>query len=275
VTSQPELEPVGGPQTAHIGGRRPAILGALAVVGVLVLMVWIGVSGRSAAPAPAPPAAVLPSALETTPPPATAEPAPARPLEPGGPIAQASDDVFGVYAQFGFDQYITIMSEPEPGHLVGNLLMPLPIAEAEGMLVFDQFSSPATRGQPVFIEKWPINVQAVGVDTGEHLILNVSVPAKAQTDAPRPVNLGYRLSVYAQRDIRAGQFRIDVRIKDRRQIVGDDGLIGSAMAVVSADKPSYPVSDLPDIHRPDNGNQCRWYQPVPGTDEADCLSVPH
>jgi hypothetical protein len=103
----------------------------------------------------------------------------------------------------------------------------------------------------------------------------VSVPARARPDAPRPVALGYRMSVYAQRDIRSGQFRIDVRIKDRRQIAGDDGLIGSRMVALLPSPPPGPIIALPDIHRPDNGNQCRWYEPVPGTDEADCLSVPN
>ena len=80
-------------------------------------------------------------------------------------------------------------------------------------------------------------------------------------------------TVYASNDLLFGLLSIEITLGPRPGIDGDDGIFGWPTVALLPTKPtSYPVGDVPDIHRPDGGNQCRWYQPTPGSDEADCLS---
>ncbi len=199
---QPPTEPQAELETtesklefAHISGRRNAQLAAVAVIGVLIAVVWVGMSGRTT---PVPPVtfnpivAVEPEPTETP----TSQPTPtAQPSASNGP-----QDVFGVYAELGDTQYITILSEPEPGRLFGRIRVPLPLPSTDGTFVFQQFSSAAVRGRPVPIADWPLKVDALAADSPAFLAVNATLPARRTIiGAPRPVERGYRLTVVGQR----------------------------------------------------------------------------
>ncbi len=255
------LEPTGGPETARIGGRRSGIIGAVVVVGVLVAVIWVGASGRPAAPIvpPTDPAvAALPSVAPT---PTAVEPS-SRPTQfvigqPDGPTSLVGDDVYGAYAQFGTNQYITILTESEPNHLVGRLGVELPLEEGEGTLVFEQFSRIDR-----FIGKWPINVETLAADSPVVVVVDTSTIAQSNpADAPRPVLRGFHLTVTAQRTGKSGELLIDVRIGP---------IIASGPPRV--DRPAVVTYD----RTRGRYNYCRWdvtplsAPPRPGTDEAAC-----
>src|SRR5688572_29224810 len=149
-------------EIAHIGGRRNAQLATVLVVGVLIAFVWVGVSGRTNPP-PVPPVTFPPVAEATTAPSVSPQPTPDDTPQPtSGP--PAIGDVFGVSAELGDAQYITILDEPEPGHLVGRLRLPLPVATADGIFSFQQFSSASVPGLAVPIADWPISVNLLAAD---------------------------------------------------------------------------------------------------------------
>lgn len=269
-----ELESTGSNlETARISGRRPAVLATIVVVGVLGAMVWVGMSGRSSLP----PAPNVPAVADvpTTAPAQTPSLVPtAAPVETPDPITTPRDiefnDVYGVFAQLGDRQYITILSEPEPGHLFGRLRLPLPQAETEGMFAFQLFSSPTVRdGRPVAIADWPLNVDALAADSPLFLAVNATLPPRRSIrNAPLPVERGYHLTVTGQRRGAEGELTIDVNIGPNRQLQGNDGILGWAV-----------VSQLrkPAVDRTRGRyNFCRWdvgamsARPRPGTDEADC-----
>ena len=107
-----------------------------------------------------PPVDLLPAVAEaTTAPTASLQPTPeVTPQPTSGP--PTIGDVFGVSARSSGDaQYITILDEPEPGHLVGRLRLPLPVATVDGIFAFQQFSSASAPGRPVPIADWPISVR--------------------------------------------------------------------------------------------------------------------
>jgi hypothetical protein len=272
----PQLEPTGGPEIARIGGRRSAVVGTLAVVGVLVAVVWVGVSGRSAPAVPptVPAVAAQPTAVSTSPEPS--EQAGPAFGEPDDPVAVSRSEVFGVYAQFGTSQYITILNEPEPGHLVGRLEMRLPIPADEGIFVFELLASRAMTGGPRYIGDWPINVEKVTADAPDVAVLSVSPPAqRTRLGAPTPVVRGFQLTVSASRDATIGELVIDVRIAAGRQIVGDDGIFGWPTLANIQPRVDRPVVVAYDRTR-GRYNYCRWdltplsAPPRPGTDEAAC-----
>ena len=281
MSRQPDIDLESTAQAGRVSGGRSARIAALLVAGVLVTVVWIGMSGRSTPPPPQP--TNLAVALEPTDAPPTTEPTPtATPAIgqeiPDGPVAEA-DEVFGVYAEFGFNQYITVLSEPEPGHLVGHLQMRLPIPDAKGIFVFEQLASRDLTGGPRFIGDWPISVETVSANGPDVLVLNVSPPARrSMLGSPTPVNRGFQLQVNARRDLANGELQIDVRIGPTRQIVGDDGLLGwPSVATMTAMQPTVdrPVVVVYDRSR-GLYNRCRWdlspisAPPRPGTDEASC-----
>lgn len=281
MSQQPDIDLESTSQAGRVSGGRSARIAALLVAGVLVSVIWIGISGRSARP-PQPTnvaVALEPTAAPTTPEPTlSAIPAIGQEI-PDGPVAAAPGEVFGVYAEFGFNQYITILSEVEPGHLVGRLRMPLPIPEPQGTFVFELFSSPSTIGGPVYIGDWPINVEPVV--TGGHavVVVDASLPARrSKIGSPLAVVNGFHLMVSAERDVTTGELRVDVRIGPSREIVGDDGLLGwASVATMIAMQPTVerPVLVIYDRSR-GRYNRCRWdlspisAPPRPGTDEAAC-----
>jgi hypothetical protein len=273
----PQLEPTGGPQIARIGGRRSAVIGTVAVIGVLIAVIWVGISGRSApvAPPPNPAVAVLPSAAPTAGEP-TARPTPFTLGEPDGPTALVAGDVFGAFATFGYNRYITILTESEPDHLIGRIAIPLPIDQNDGTFSFQQFSAPQARGRPVKIATWPINVESVAADSPLVVVVDESMAARRTLlNAPRPLLRGFHLTVTAQRDGIAGELAIDILIGPNQRILGDDGIFGwPTLANIR------PAVDRPIVVTYDRTrgryNYCRWdlaplsAPPRPGTDEAAC-----
>jgi hypothetical protein len=273
----PQLEPTGGPQTARIGGRRPAVIGTVAVIGVLVAVVWVGMSGRSAPVAPPtnPAVAVLPSEAPTPGEP-TVQPTPFILGQPDGPTSLVAEDVFGAFATFGFNRYITILTEPEPGHLVGRIAIPLPIDQNDGSFSFQQFSAPQARGRPVKIATWPINVETVAADSPQVVVVDQKMAARRTLlNAPRPLLRGFHLTVTAQRDGSAGELTIDVRIGPNQRILGDDGIFGWPTLANIRPRVDRPIVVTYDRTR-GRYNYCRWdltplsAPPRPGTDEAAC-----
>jgi hypothetical protein len=261
-----------GLEIAHVSGRRPAVLASVVVIGALIAMVWVGMSGRTN-PSPAP---TLPAVAEvpTLSPSPTDSPASPSTLDPepdstASPSNRGPEEVYGVYAQIGDVQYITILSEPEPGHLFGRLRVPLPLTETDGTFVFQQFASREVRGQPVAIADWPINVDALAADSPLFLAVNATLPPRRTIqNAPRPVERGYHLTVTGQRRGEQGELTINVSIGPNRQLQGNDGILGWAV-----------VSQLrkPKVDRTRGRyNYCRWdvgamaARPKPGTDESDC-----
>lgn len=261
-------------EIAHVSGRRPAVLASVMVIGILIAMVWIGMSGRTN-PSPAPslaavaevPTLSLSPTASPAPPSTTPDPVPASSASPSN---VTPEEIYGVYAQIGDAQYITILSEPAPGHLFGRLRVPLPLAETDGTFVFQQFASRDVRGQPVSIADWPINVDALAADSPMFLAVNATLPPRRTIqNAPRPVERGYHLTVTGQRRGEQGELTINVSIGPNRQLQGNDGILGWA-----------GVSQLrkQKVDRTRGRyNYCRWdvgaiaARPNPGTDESDCL----
>jgi hypothetical protein len=264
-----ELESTGSSlETARIGGHRSAIIAALAVVGVLVAVVWVGVSGR---PTPAPLATFNPVAdLDPTPGSAAAPTVnPTGDLVPDptpGAVAAVPRDIFGVFANLGDVQFATILAEPEPGHLVGRLSVPIPPPASDGTFAFQQFSSEDGRGLTIPIADWPINVDALAADSPEFIAVNAELPARRTiVGAPRPVEHGYRLTVVGRRNGSTGEFTISIRIGPNRQLDGNDGILGWPVV----NQP--PTSDV----EPSEGDASGYCgpeaaPPAPGPDETDC-----
>ena len=246
------------------------------VAGVLIAVVWVGMSGRSPTP---PPVTFNPVAVVEHTPANSPAPLPTPTAQPGAddgptavpaPLTPVSGDVFGVSAVLGDAQYITILSEPEPGHLTGRLRLPIPVPAEEGTFVFQQFSSAEVPGQSVSIADWPITVAALSADSSEFYAVNATLPARRTiVGAPRPVERGYRLTVVGQRNGNEGELVINVRIGPNRQLQGNDGILGWAVVAQLE-----PIAFVP--RERGRYNYCRWdvgamaAPPRPGTDEADC-----
>ncbi|MEX2546616.1 MAG: hypothetical protein WD830_02360 [Chloroflexota bacterium] len=266
---EPEPSAQSTPQVVSVGGGRSARIGALVVAGVLVSVVWIGMSGRSA-PQP-PPSTARAVAVEPT----EAPPTLAVPPTPTAPpvtvrVAYDPDDIFGVYVVLGDSQFITILAEFEPGHLTGRLRVPIPPPATQGTFVFQQFSAPSAPGRPVHVAQWPLRVASLVAASGrEYVVLDETMPARRTLlYAPRPVLRGFHVTVRAQSGVVYGELTIDIQIGPNQRIIGDDGIYG------------WPV--VAQLRRPQieraRGlyNRCRWgispisAPPRPGTDEANC-----
>lgn len=243
-----DLETTGSSlETARISGQRSAILASLAVAGVLIAVVWAGISGRTTAP----PSHTFKPVAQLGP---TGEPAiqpTISPAEAPSPVPDAIAyelrDVFGVYAELGDAQYATILSEPEPGHLRGRLQLPLPLSEKDGSFVFQQFTSASRPGISVPIADWPINLDALEADSPEFYAVNATLPARRTiVDAPRPVANGFKLTVVGKRNGNLGEFSINVRIGPNRQLQGNDGILGWPV-VSQLDQPGSDQDDQGEI----------------------------
>ena len=254
-------------EIAHIAGRRPAVGAAIVVIGVLVAMVWVGMSGRTNPnPVPSFPAvADIPTADPPETPAANPRATPVASAEPAEGPSREVGDIFGVYAVLGDFQFATILSESEPGHLVGRLRVPLPPPASEGTFAFQQFSSEDLPGRSVPIADWPINVDALEGDGSEFFAVNAELPARRTiVDAPRPVQNGYRLTVVGERNGDQGELTIHVRIGPYRQLEGNDGIL--AWPVVYPLRPF--ASDTPDGPSGYCGPEAA--PPAPRPDEPDC-----
>lgn len=237
MSDQGSAENRAAPEVMLVRGGVSAHIGAIVVAGMLVAVVWIGMSGRSAPPAPrsAPPVAAQSSKAATPELQPTPIAAPAA-----GPAVSRPNDVFGVYAKLGDSQFITILAEPEPGLLTGRLRVPIPPPATRGTFVFQQFSAPSAPGQPVHVAHWPLRVEMlVAASRRESVVVDATVPARrTKVNAPRPVQRGFRLTVRAQSGVASGELLIEVQIGPNRQLVGDDGIFGWPVVTQLASTPT-------------------------------------
>ncbi len=260
-------------EVAHISGRRPAVVAAIVVVGVLVAMVWVGMSGRTN-PKPAP---SLPAVADvpTADPPATPAATPratccAPDVAPDPSTTPAVPaDIYGASLQMGDAMSTIVLREVEPGHLFGRMRLTLPISESDGTFLFQHFSAQTVIGQPVPIADWPINLEALAADSPLFTAVNATLPARRTIpNASRPVERGYRLTVTGQRRGAEGELTVDVKIGPNRQLQGNDGILGWPV-VYRLD----PFADDPPERGPSGYCGPDTAPPAPGPNEPDCSAV--
>ncbi len=205
-----------------------------------------------------------PVATARVPPTPTGPPVTARVYDP--------DDIFGVYVVLGDSQFLTILAESEPGHLTGRLRLPIPPPATQGTFVFQQFSAPSARGQPVPVAQWPIRVEGLVAASGlEYVVVDETWPARRTLlNVPRPVMRGFHITVHAQSGVDSGELKIDIQIGPNQRILGDDGIYGWPVVEqlnVRHRKPIRPRGFY---------SQCRWdigpmaARTQPGTDMSEC-----
>ena len=204
-----------------------AQLAAVLVVGVLIAFVSVGVSGR-ANPPPVPRGRPL---LLSPRRPRLRRRACNQPLKSHRSPRQArqpSEMSAAFLPSSGDAQYITILDEPEPGHLVGRLRLPLPVATVDGIFAFQQFSSASAPGRPCRVADWPISVRfARGRQPSLH---------GRKRNAPGSANHSRRAEAgrarlpasrsYGRRIEQQGELTINIRIGPNRQLQGNDGIPG-------------------------------------------------
>jgi hypothetical protein len=264
------------PNVVRLGGGRSARAGAVVVAAALVTVVWIGLSGRSAPPTIPPQTSAVAVAPSPSTEPTSTALAPSRTAPPIA-VAAGSDEVFGVFAVLGDNQYIAILAEPDDGHLTGSMRVPIPPPATQGTFVFQQLSAPSARGQPVMVGRWPLRVESLVAASGrEFVVVNESEPPRRTLlNAPRPVLRGYHIEVRAQSGVISGEITIDIRLGPNQRIIGDDGIYGwPTVALIPVDEPIAVIASYP--RERGRYNYCRWdlsplsAPPRPGTDEADC-----
>jgi hypothetical protein len=177
----------------------------------------------------------------------------------------------------GLNQYITILAEPEPGHLTGTITVPAPPPAVEGLFYFQQFSALSARGQPIPVGKWPVRMEALFAVTGRGVtVLDQSVPAHPRlSSAPRPLLRGYHIRLEVQSGAITDLLTIDIVLGPNQRIVGGDGMFGlPTVGLIPGDEPIALVANYP--RERGRYNYCRWdlsplsAPPRPGTDEASC-----
>ena len=270
---------------AHIGGGRSATLAAVTVALALGIVVWVGASNRPPAPtAPVPAAAASQQvevvAVSTEPPPASTAPPPiAAPRS--GPTLTGLDDVFAISVSNADGIYMSFLDELEPGHLSGEVHVPIFLIRPVTTVVFQQLLAPSSPSEPIVIGQWEARTRRLdAIGDRVRLIVNAASPADdaANGDLPRPTRQGFWLRAGIHIEDELSTFEIDVRVGPQQQLIGrTDGIFGPKGNAPDASQKPNVVRPAVDYPR-DRGlyNRCRWDiapysgRPVPGTDEADC-----
>lgn len=273
-------------ETTRVRGGASARLVAVAVAGVLGLVVWIGISGRPApvvpaslgpdlaqvsSPSPSTTAAAVATPVAVTTPAPVISPTPRPAVTPRPGAAFVATDHYSVVATIGNRQFITMLEQTEEGRLSGILSVPIPPPATNGTLELAQVWSTVSHDAFLTLAKWDLRLESLSAASGrEYLVLDRSVPARRTLrNVPAPVTSGYTITVRAQSGIYRGLLSVDIRVGPNRQLVGDDGIFGSS---VVAQLP------MPTPEGPRVTNGCHWHgrpppsrrPPWPTYDETSC-----
>ena len=219
-------------ETVRVSNGTSARIGAVAVAGLLVTVIWAAVSGQPAAPltssaTAAPRQTALVAAVEPTPDARTPAPEPGNPGGPA-PVARTSTHRYSIVARLGGRQFVTALDEDESGNLSGALAVPVELLATEGTLELARSWRTVSHDAWEPINSWPLKPADVSTGRGpEQLVLDKSVrPRRAIVNAPRPVVRGFRITVHALSSRDRGHLRIDIQLGPRGQLQGNDGIFG-------------------------------------------------
>ena len=204
-------EPRSELEVARVGGGPSPRVGALVVVGVLVGVVWAGVSGRPANPL---------GTLEST------RPAIAAPTsEPtGAPVAiesvsprpTAARNAYSVSATIGNTRYIAPLEELRTNHVTAILRVPLPVDETSGTLTITEVWSKDRYDHSALVGDWSLPLGPLfSTRTESELVIDAAMPTRPNRSGASPaVRGGFTLNVWAQNDLLFGLLYIELMLND-------------------------------------------------------------
>ena len=212
--------------TVRVSSGNSARLGAIAVAGLLVTVIWIAVSDPSAVTLDNEALAATVPASNTP----AASAGPSGPLDLPGPgaVAAASSNRFSIVATIGGRQFITLLEEDGSGNLAGSFEVTLPLAATKGTIEFSQVWMTVSHDAWATIGAWQVGFEPIaGASRREHVVLDVSMrPRRTVRNAPPPVARGYRITVRAQGAGAHGNVWVDINLGPRGQLEGNDGIFG-------------------------------------------------
>ena len=280
-------------ETTRVGDGRSPRLGALAVVGVLVVVAWVGFSNRPPASPSATPALAAvgqptperePSAEPTasgtplpfaTAPASSAHPPGERPPDAVG-AGSGTRDYYVVQAAFELRTFTTLFTETAPGTFIAELSIPIPPPATRGELRLLGLQETAP-GTTISIGAWPLLLESLNAASGrEYVVLDRRVVARPRLlNQPLPVLRGYRLTAAAEGGLGTGlgTLTVEIEMGPNGRIIGDDGIFGWPTV---AQLPRTPTLSR-GLRERGAYNYCRWdigvlaARPRFGNDESDCV----
>ncbi|MEX2546617.1 MAG: hypothetical protein WD830_02365 [Chloroflexota bacterium] len=190
-------------EVARVGGGGSARLGALVVVGVLVAVLWVGLSNRPGTVPASTPArtSAQPVAVASAPPTPT-------------PRRTAPAFAYAVGATIEGVKYVAAFDELRPGYLSTTLRVPLPVNARSGILTITELWASDFRNssRAVGSTEWPLPLDPFfSTIRGPELVIDVAMPARPnRDDVPPRVRGGFTLNVYAENDLLFGILSIEV-----------------------------------------------------------------
>lgn len=200
-------------EVARIGGGESARLGALVVVGVLVAVVWVGLSNRP--PTVGSPQTQDPAVAHATPAPSLRHAHTAEPVPTQLPAGRAA---YAVTAKIGNLRYVAVMDELTPGNLSATLRLPIPVGEASGLLDVTQLIEGAWTEKRAHVEQWTLPLEPY-LSNGQEpeLVIDAALPPRpnlSEAEAPPALRSGFKLKVYVENDLLFGIVSIEMTLNE-------------------------------------------------------------
>ncbi len=194
---------------ARVGGGRSARVGALVVVGVLVAVVGVGLSGRP----PSPPVAAESPPLAGAAP--RSEPS-AAPVATGdsSPPPRAVQETYSVSATIGRHSHLAVLEEVRPGYMFATLRVPFPPEATEGTLEIAQLRVNDVAENTIAVSDWALSLGPLASVRGEPgIVIDAYVAARPNLrNVSAAVRSGYHLTVYAENDLLFGLLSIEMTL---------------------------------------------------------------